>query len=290
MDGLVFRAATRTDLPDMAHLFTKRPPAERWERMIRRYELEPNGWYLAVLHGRVVGCCQAMFPRDGDAWLQWMRIDPKMQNSGVGREFIDYVEERAIERGARVLRLSTLNTNGRVHYLLGGLRGYTEWARWTRLEGLNRKAVRELAIRHEVQRAGDADEVMDWLVAQPGFQASFGAVTCPADFRKFVTLDWRLLAEMITARGRRGCMVARLDDEIEGVALYAVREGELRVLQVVAKTVDGGVAAVQGAVRLSRKKEALSLQVAGGTAELVSALSELARKRHDYYVFGKRVK
>ncbi|MGB8956946.1 MAG: GNAT family N-acetyltransferase, partial [Tumebacillaceae bacterium] len=231
MDGLEFRAATRSDLPDMAHLFTKRPPEERQERMSRRYELEPSGWYLAVLHGRVVGCCQAVFPRDGDAWLQWMRIDPEVQNSGVGGRFIDYVEERAVARGARALRLSTLSTNGRVHYLMGGLRGYTEWARWTRLEDLKRKAVRERVVRHDVQRAEDADEVMDWLVTQPGFHAAFEAVTCPTDFRKFVTLDWRLLAELIGARGRRGCMVARMDDEMEGVALYAVNDGELRVLQ-----------------------------------------------------------
>ena len=290
MEGLEFRAATRTDLPDMAHLFTKRPPEERQERMIRRYELEPNGWYVAVLHGRVVGCCQAVFPRDGDAWLQWMRIEPEVQNSGVGGLFIDYVEERAVESGARFLRLSTLNTNGRVHYLMGGLRGYTEWARWTRLEELKRKAVRGLMVRHDVQPAEDADEVMDWLVAQPGFHAAFGAVTCPTDFRKFVTLDGRLLSELIGARGRRGCMVARIDDEMEGVALYAVSSGELRVLQVVAKSVDAGVAAVQGAVLLGRKKERLSVQVAGGKAELVSALSEVAGKRHDYYVFGKRVK
>ena len=293
MEGLEFRPATRADLPDMAHLFTKRPPQERLQRMVRRYELEPSGWYLAVKEGRVIGVCQAAFPRAGEAWLQWMRVDPETQDAGVGGKFIDYVEERSLARGARVLRLSTLDTNGRVHYLMGA-RGYTEWARWTRLERLSGKAVRKMVPLMAVEEAGDPDEVMEWLETQKGFHASFGAVTCPTDFRKFVTLDRRLVGELVRSKKRAGCMVARLNGEIQGVAPYAVRKGELRVLQVVAKSSEGGVAAVHGALSLGQKKEVLSVQTAGGTAEMVAKLFRelkgVRSGRQDYYVFGKTVK
>jgi N-acetylglutamate synthase-like GNAT family acetyltransferase len=291
---LQFRAARRSDLPKMAQLFTKRPREEREERMLARYEQDKEGWYVALSGDQVVGCCQVAFPRPTDAWLQWMRIAPTEQGGGIGGRFSDYIEAKARQGGARAVRLNTLPSNERVHYMMGGSRGFTEWARWTRMTRVDPHEAAILAAWRDVQRADDAGEVMSWLEEQVPYHKAFEAVTCPTDFRMTVSLDEELVRELTRKKSRNGIMVARTDGEIDGIALYAVRKGELRVLQVVAQTTLGGLAAVGGAVQTAKAREHVSIQLAGASNELVSALEERfcagkGAKRHDFYVFGKRM-
>jgi N-acetylglutamate synthase-like GNAT family acetyltransferase len=293
MDELTFREANRADLKEMAGLFTKRKAEERLSRMIARYEREPDGWYVAELGGKIVGCCQAVFPRPKDAWLQWMRISPQVQGGGIGGSFVDYVERRVAQLGAEVVRLNTLASNERVHAMMGGSRGFTEWARWTRWTHLRKKPAEELARLRPVSHAYDADAVLSWLEGQPGYRVSFEAVTCPGDFRKTVTLDRALLKELTGRRRRGGCVIAYGDGGIEAAALYAVKGRELRVLQVVAATTAGGLAAVAGALREAKQVESASVQAAGMTGELRRALHRsfagARTKKYEFYVFGKRL-
>jgi hypothetical protein len=100
--------------------------------------------------------------------------------------------------------------------------------------------------------------------------------------------------ELSRKKSRNGIMVARSEGEIEGIALYAVRKGELRVLQVVAQTTLGGLAAVGGALQTAKAKESVSIQMSGPTSELVNELEarfcdNKGAKKHDFYVFGKRI-
>ncbi|ARU63401.1 hypothetical protein CBW65_22210 [Tumebacillus avium] len=293
MDELTFRQADRADVPKMAGLFTKRPPKERVSRMTNRFEEEPDGWYVALVNGEVAGCCQAVFPRPKDCWLQWMRIGPKAQGSGVGGAFADYVDRQVQAKGADVVRLNTMLGNERVHGMMGGGRGYTEWARWTRWTRLAQKPSAGLTRLRPVSHADDADAVLAWLEGQVGYQASFAAVTCPDDFRKTVSLDRALLQELIRGKRRGGCVLAGSNGEIEAAALYAVQGRELRVLQLVAATTAGGLAAAAGALREAKPVERVSIQLAGASSELARAIQRSFAgrhvKKHEFYVFGKRL-
>ncbi|TCP54685.1 acetyltransferase (GNAT) family protein [Tumebacillus sp. BK434] len=293
MDELTFRQADRADVPKMAGLFTKRPPKERVARMTRRFGREPDGWYVAELKGEIVGCCQAVFPRPKDCWLQWMRIGPNTQGSGVGGAFADYLDRQVLAKGAEVVRLNTLPGNVRVHAMMGGVRGYTEWARWTRWNRLAQKPALGLARLRQVAHADDAEDVLAWLEGQVGYQASFAAVTCPDDFRKTVSLDRSLLQELIRGKKRGGCVLAGADGDMEAAALYAVQGQELRILQLVAATTAGGLAAAAGAIREAKPVERVSIQLAGASTELMRAIQRSFAgphlKKHEFYVFGKRL-
>ncbi|ASS74838.1 hypothetical protein CIG75_07500 [Tumebacillus algifaecis] len=293
MDGLTFRQADRADVLELAELFTKRKSKERVSRMINRFEQEPDGWYVAEQNGKILGCCQAVFPRPKDCWLQWMRIAPKAQGSGIGGAFTDYVDQQVKELGAEVVRLNTLPSNGRVHAMMGGARGYTEWARWTRWSHLPRKPAAQLTRLRAVSHTVDVSRVLHWLGGQVGYRASFEAVTCPHDFRKTVSLDRALLQELLGKRRRGGCVIAERHGQIEAVALYAVRTQELRVLQLVASTTAGGLAAAAGAVREAKPVERVSIQLAGASDELVRAIQRSFtgrnRRKHQFYVFGKHL-
>jgi N-acetylglutamate synthase-like GNAT family acetyltransferase len=292
--GLYFRKATERDVQAMAPLFTKRPVAERERRMRARFLADPGVWFVAAIGKEVVGCCQTVFPRPREAWLQWMRIAPKWQGEGIGGRFTDYVEEQALRRGAEVIRLNTRLDNERVHAMMSG-RGYTERSRWTRLTGLQRDPTNKLLrLADAVYLTDDHEGVLNWLAGQVGYQMSFATVTCPSDFRKSVSLEGALLKELAQQGGsKKGIVVAEQEEEIAAVALYAVRGGELRVLQVVAETPDAGVAVVAGAVRIAKPGQRVSIQLAGAESALIKALFAHFRggksKRHDFYVFGKRV-
>jgi len=294
MAKVTFRAATERDLPQMARLFTKRVASERQAAMRARWRKEPTGWQVAVVDDQVLGCCQVVFPRRGDAWLQWMRIAPDAQGSGIGGAFSDYLERQAVLGGAQAVRLNTMTTNERVHYMMGGLRGYTEWARWSRLTGLRAAPAREWLDLCTVRRA-NAEELADverWLERQVGHQRAFAAVTCPTDFRKTVSLDRTLLHELQASKGRQGLLIAEQQGEIAAVACYAVQGGELRVLQLVASTTAGGLAACAAALGQARRGEAVSVQTAGLVPDLLKTLYRSLRskngRQHDFYVFGKR--
>ncbi|MCX7571681.1 GNAT family N-acetyltransferase [Tumebacillus sp. DT12] len=294
MRGLHFREATLRDVPAMAPLFTKRPQKEREKRMRERYHADPDGWYVALSGGEVVGCCQAVFPRKGEAWLQWMRIAPRRQGAGIGTRFTAYVEEQAMSRGAEVIRLNTRLGNERVRKMMQSL-GFTARVRWTRWSGLRRDgASRLVRLVDDVYLTDDAETVQRWLRPQDGHLASHGTVTCPDDFRKTVSLDLPLLEELAEHEGRsKGVVVAEQDEEVAGIALYAVHQGELRVLQLVAATTDAGVAAAAGAVRMARPGERVTIQLAGADRELTDALRANFRtghsREHSFYVFGKEV-
>lgn len=233
-------------------------------------------------------------PRPGEAWLQWMRIAPKWQGNGIGTRFTEYVEEQAVQSGAEVVRLNTRLTNERVRKMMRGL-GYTERVRWTRLSDLRRDpASRLVQLVDDVYLTDDAATVHRWLRRQNRHLAPCGTVTCPDDFRKTVSLDLPLLEELAEYEGRsKGVVVAEQDEEVAAIALYAVDQGELRVLQLVAETTDAGVAAAAGAVRMARPGERISIQLAGSDLELTEALYANFRREkartHSFYVFGKEV-
>ncbi|MFD2169114.1 GNAT family N-acetyltransferase [Tumebacillus lipolyticus] len=292
MDRVTFRQGARADWKGMSELFTKRPVKERLARMKRRYEKEPEGWYVAEQSGRIIGCCQAVFPRPADCWLQWMRIGKQAQGGGIGGSFVDYIERQVIARGAEAVRLNTMITNRVVHSMMGGSRGFTEWARWTRFTDLPRRRIKGKSGLRSVRHAEDAAEVIDWLEGQVGYRASFAAVTCPHDFQKTVSLDRALLKELIGSRERAGCVIAEKGDQIEAVALYRGNGRELRILQLVAASNAGGVAAVGRALQEAKQVERMSIQLAGASQELLGAIQRSfvgpKGKQHDFYVFGKR--
>jgi DNA-binding MarR family transcriptional regulator/GNAT superfamily N-acetyltransferase len=62
---------------------------------------------VARLHGRPVGCVALKYHRDAPAELKRMWVSHASRGLGIGRRLLDLAELRAIESGARVIRLET---------------------------------------------------------------------------------------------------------------------------------------------------------------------------------------
>ena len=72
----------------------------------------PDSLLLVAEHPeehRLLGCV-ALDPQSQDTWyLGSLTIDPKMQNSGLGRDLLRAAEDLAFSRGARLLRMKVVN-------------------------------------------------------------------------------------------------------------------------------------------------------------------------------------
>jgi N-acetylglutamate synthase-like GNAT family acetyltransferase len=288
---LFIREATFADLPMMASLLRKGAMAEREGRLRDRFVKNPHGWYVALQKKEVAGFCQLVVPRVGDGWLQWLRLNQRIEGEEVGGALIDHMERMARGRGVKLLRIGTQSTHDPVHRRMGGMRGYTQGVRWTRMTRLQQEPARALVNLRRVEEVDHPASVLGWLRERVGYAASGAGVTSLGDLKQIVTLEEAFLTELFRHRGRSGIVAASQGGEIEAMALYAVCGGELRVLQVIAETTLGGLAATAGAVATARPRELVTFQVAGATPDLLTELHDkYAGKRsvrQDFYVFSK---
>ncbi len=125
MDGLVFRAATRDDLPaivamladDALGSFREAPgptlhPA--YEAAFAGIEADPNQLLaVAVLAGRVVGTLQLSFLpgiSHRGAWrgeIEAVRVASDLRGQGLGALMLGWAIERCRARGCRLVQLTT---------------------------------------------------------------------------------------------------------------------------------------------------------------------------------------
>lgn len=124
-DGLIFRMAKRTDLPLIVRMLADDELGSRREKLVdplpesyyvafRKVDGDPNHeLVVADLNGEVIGTLHLMFLPSLSfqgrlrAQVESVRVDSRCRSQGVGRKMMLWAIERAKERGAHVVQLTT---------------------------------------------------------------------------------------------------------------------------------------------------------------------------------------
>lgn len=124
-DGLIFRMAKRTDLPLIVRMLADDELGSRREKLVdplpesyyaafRKIDGDPNHeLVVADLNGEVIGTLHLMFLPSLSfqgrlrAQVESVRVDSRCRSQGVGRKMMLWAIERAKERGAHVVQLTT---------------------------------------------------------------------------------------------------------------------------------------------------------------------------------------
>lgn len=125
MDGILFRRAVPADLPTIVRLLAddelgrrrerpEEPLPESYRKAFEEISADKNHELLvAEVNGHVIGTLQLTFIPSISfqgglrAQVESVRIAREYQKKGIGSLFIQYVIQRARERGAHVLQLTT---------------------------------------------------------------------------------------------------------------------------------------------------------------------------------------
>jgi GNAT superfamily N-acetyltransferase len=123
--GLRFRAATLEDLSAIVHLLVdddlgrqrekyEEPLPASYHEAFEKIDRDANHQLVvAELDGRVIGTLHLMFLPSISfqgglrAQVEAVRVDKECRNRGIGQEMMKWAIERARERGAHILQLTT---------------------------------------------------------------------------------------------------------------------------------------------------------------------------------------
>ena len=125
MDDLIFRAADRTDVPNIVRMLSDDPLGATRERFgdplppayykaFETIDADPNNELIvACVSGEVVGMFQLTFipyltyQGRWRALIEGVRVDARVRSQGVGRKMFEWAIARAKERGCHVVQLTT---------------------------------------------------------------------------------------------------------------------------------------------------------------------------------------
>lgn len=143
MSDIIFRLASRADLPAIVRMLAddelgsqrehyEDPLPDSYIKAFEQIDSDPNHELIvAELEEEVIGTLQLMFLPSISfqgglrAQVESVRIDTKLRDQGIGSKLMKWVIERAKERGAHVVQLTTNNSRGDAHrfYERLGFRG-----------------------------------------------------------------------------------------------------------------------------------------------------------------------
>ena len=130
---LIFRRAARADLPSIIRLLAdddlgsqrernEDPLPDSYYSAYKEIHKDPNHELIvAELNGEVIGTLHLMFLPSISfqgglrAQIESVRIDNQHQNRGIGSQMMNWAIERAKERGAHFVQLTTHKTRGDAH-------------------------------------------------------------------------------------------------------------------------------------------------------------------------------
>jgi GNAT superfamily N-acetyltransferase len=125
MGDLVFRAAVRTDLPDIVRMLADdqlgsageefvTPLPDVYYAALEAIDRDPNNELtVCVLEGKVVGVLQLTYipsiTHRGSwrALVEGVRVDASMRSGGIGRKLLTWAIDRARHRGCGMLQLTS---------------------------------------------------------------------------------------------------------------------------------------------------------------------------------------
>ena len=98
--------------------------AQIWEgddylpRVFDEWLADPHGgFFVAELHGQVIGAAKISRLSEGEWWLQGLRVDPAYQRQGIGRVLHHFIANEVRKYGTGQVRFSTASTTSAVHQL-----------------------------------------------------------------------------------------------------------------------------------------------------------------------------
>ena len=130
---IVFRIATRADLPSVVRLLAdddlgsqreryEDPLPESYYAAFEQIDIDPNHELIvAELNGEVIGTLHLMFLPSISfqgglrAQIESVRIDTQHQSQGIGGEMIKWTIERARQRAAHIVQLTTHRSREDAH-------------------------------------------------------------------------------------------------------------------------------------------------------------------------------
>jgi GNAT superfamily N-acetyltransferase len=125
LSGVIFRQATRADIPSIVRLLAddalgsqreryQAPLPEPYNVAFRQIEADPNHELIvAEQTGEVIGTLHLIFlpslSYQGGlrAQVESVRVDKRFQSQGIGSQMMKWTIERARRRGAHVMQLTT---------------------------------------------------------------------------------------------------------------------------------------------------------------------------------------
>lgn len=133
MSDLLFRLATPDDLPEIVRMLAdddlgsqrerdEEPLPESYLLAFEKISADSNHELIvAELHGDVVGTLHLMFlpslSYQGGlrAQVESVRVNSRFQNNGIGSRMMEWTIERAKERGAHIVQLTTHKSREDAH-------------------------------------------------------------------------------------------------------------------------------------------------------------------------------
>lgn len=130
---VIFRNARRADVPAIVRMLAdddlgsqrekyQEPLPESYLAAFEQLDRDDNHELIvAELHGEVIGTLHLMFlpslSYQGGlrAQVESVRVDTKCQNQGIGSKMMKWAIERARERGAHIVQLTTHQTRTNAH-------------------------------------------------------------------------------------------------------------------------------------------------------------------------------
>jgi len=130
---IIFRLATRADLPSIVRLLAddelgsrrervESPLSESYYSAFEQINNDPNHeLVVAERNGEVIGTLHLMFLPSVSfqgglrAQVESVRVDKRFQSQGIGSEMMKWTMERARQRGAHMVQLTTHNTRVDAH-------------------------------------------------------------------------------------------------------------------------------------------------------------------------------
>jgi GNAT superfamily N-acetyltransferase len=132
-EPLTFRHATRADLPEIVRMLAddelgrqrecyKEPLPDCYYAAFE--QIDGNPYFeliVAELDGRIVGTLQLIFIPSISfqgglrAQVESVRVESALRGQGIGKKMMEWTMERARERGAHVVQLTTHNTRADAH-------------------------------------------------------------------------------------------------------------------------------------------------------------------------------
>ena len=131
--GVLFRPATRADLPAIVRMLADDELGSQRERVenplpasyyaaFEQIERDPNHELIvAELNGDVIGTLHLMFLPSVSfqgglrAQVESVRVDKRFQSQGIGSEMMKWAMERARQRGAQAVQLTTHKSRLEAH-------------------------------------------------------------------------------------------------------------------------------------------------------------------------------
>jgi ribosomal protein S18 acetylase RimI-like enzyme len=124
-EDVLFRRATRTDLPSIVRMLAdddlgsqreriENPLPASYDSAFEQINNDPNHELIvAERNGEVIGTLHLMFLPSVSfqgglrAQIESVRVDKRLQSQGIGSEMMKWTMERAKQRGAHVIQLTT---------------------------------------------------------------------------------------------------------------------------------------------------------------------------------------